>query len=412
MTRAGLAIGTVILLAACSSGPTRPAARSTTLPTAVSLVSVTIEGVPGSLAVATQVQLQAAAAYSDGSQKDVTPSATWRSSNTAVATGSATGQLVALAAGETEITATFEGTAGRTGAAVGGYRVRGVVHETAPTSGVAVPDARVEIVGGSLNGLVVTTDAHGAFELPFVASPGFRIKIKKAGYDDVDFGVVELPRDLQPDIALSPTPGPPPVARLRVHLDEIGSTVALRGFTRFAVDGTASSAHEPATYTLDFGDGTSTDGAAASHVCQRTGMLTLRLTATDRFGRSSTTTTRLLCMNLADMGGYGWDYRRLLTPPQWQNWRVFFHAQSGAEVSGVLSSWGDEGTTERRFTGVLSGQRTLTITLDDGTVLTGEVVLKDRYDGTSLFYDRQLVLRANGGPLSRAAEIFRFYDPF
>ena len=59
---------------------------------------------------AASTQLTAIARLSDGTQQNVTFTATWTSSNTAVATVSSTGLVTAVVAGTTTITATFQGT--------------------------------------------------------------------------------------------------------------------------------------------------------------------------------------------------------------------------------------------------------------------------------------------------------------
>lgn len=59
----------------------------------------------------TTVQLIATATFSDKTTKDVSTTATWASSNPNVATVNNVGQVTALSAGSTNITATFQGVA-------------------------------------------------------------------------------------------------------------------------------------------------------------------------------------------------------------------------------------------------------------------------------------------------------------
>lgn len=102
-------LGTV-LLSACSKGsPTAPS------PTPSPTVTVTSIAVTGSNAVdvRTTSRLTATATKSDGTTEDVTSTATWQSSNTAVATVSNSGQVTAVSPGSSTISAAFEGRTGQ-----------------------------------------------------------------------------------------------------------------------------------------------------------------------------------------------------------------------------------------------------------------------------------------------------------
>jgi uncharacterized protein YjdB len=65
---------------------------------------------PFSLAVGSTQQFTAIGTYSDGSNQDVTFKATWSSSDTSIATVSTYGLITAVAAGNTDITASLSGT--------------------------------------------------------------------------------------------------------------------------------------------------------------------------------------------------------------------------------------------------------------------------------------------------------------
>jgi len=75
---------------------------------AARLVSVTVTPSTLTLIKDTTGQFTATGRYSDGSTKNITSSAAWNSSNTAIATIDAAGTATALATGETEITASLE----------------------------------------------------------------------------------------------------------------------------------------------------------------------------------------------------------------------------------------------------------------------------------------------------------------
>jgi trimeric autotransporter adhesin len=77
----------------------------------VSTLMVSIAG-PATLAVGQSSQLTASVVYTDGTQKDVTNVATWKSTVSSVATISHTGLLTAYSAGATVITAAFQDVSG------------------------------------------------------------------------------------------------------------------------------------------------------------------------------------------------------------------------------------------------------------------------------------------------------------
>ena len=90
-------------LSAAACGSKSPAA-----PTTITTISVT-GGAPD---VGSSAQFTATATVSGGALEDVTSSATWSSSNTAVATVSSTGLVTSVGSGTAVISATFSGVAG------------------------------------------------------------------------------------------------------------------------------------------------------------------------------------------------------------------------------------------------------------------------------------------------------------
>lgn len=104
------------LLAACGggSGPSVEASNPS-----VSLKSVEVTPVNSQLAAGTSVQMSATAIYSDGTFADVTGKVSWTSSNTAVASVSATqGLATALTPGSATVSAAFDGQTGSTSVTV------------------------------------------------------------------------------------------------------------------------------------------------------------------------------------------------------------------------------------------------------------------------------------------------------
>jgi hypothetical protein len=327
--------------------------------------------------------------------------------------------LTVRGSGEAEISAVSAGVRGarRIVTVTGGYTITGVVREAFATS-LLVEAARIEVVGGPHDGRVLMTDAAGRFELSRVTEAGFALKVKKTGYEDAQYNVVALPRDTRAEIAIRPVPvGPSPVARLSVYIDAAGSTGGLIAFTPIRFDGSGSSA-ERGTYFLDFGDGDGTAGPTAVHACGRRDLLTARLTVTDRFGRTDTRSARYACLGLVHPQGpvysttYGWVHGSYAGNPPLR--RLGFERQDGAVFSGFYE--GPEGSWDRRhFTGTMSGENSINISLDDGSMsFAGYVVLKDSWpaDGRGYYVDRRLILTVRGGPADRATLEFRFYDPF
>ena len=193
----------VILQSACDSrkAPT----RSTQLPPAVS--DITISGLPSTLNVGQTAQLIVLALLSDGTSTAVAQGdASWQSSDANVATVSPSGLLTVTGSGEAHIRAEFRGRVGTARLVVSrsGFEIAGVVRESWPTEHVIVPGARVEVVGGALNGQAVVTDRDGRFTLRPVTTADFYLYFKKPGYEDLRFWVKDLPRDQNPDVGLDP----------------------------------------------------------------------------------------------------------------------------------------------------------------------------------------------------------------
>jgi len=201
-----------IPLAGCQSSapPTNP----TNTPTAS---SITISNLASDPTIGQVMQLVASVVLSDGTQKSLANGdVTWFSSDGQVATVSTTGLLTVTGSGEADVKAGYHDITGTVHLVVAKsssttpvspptFEITGVVHESAPTTEVSLSDVRVEVVGGPLDGQSTTTDRSGRFTLREVSDPGFALKFKKAGYDDLQYDVVALPRDQNPSVGLHPT---------------------------------------------------------------------------------------------------------------------------------------------------------------------------------------------------------------
>ncbi len=203
-----------------------------------------------------------------------------------------------------------------------------------------------------------------------------------------------------------------PVAKLVVQIDRSGSTGAILGYSPILFDASVSQG-ERLTYDFDFGDGSTASGTANSmtHPCRTAGLLTTRLTVRDELGRSSTAISRFPCVSLLNAAVYGWIHS--FENPRNRRYefrRLGFASQTGATLTGSYTH--PEGNSSR-FSASLSGDRTLTITLDDRTItFTGDVLLNDEYSETSYFQNRRLRLFMRGGSADGETLLFNQYDPY
>jgi hypothetical protein len=178
-----VSLAVAILVVACDKSPTQP----TPLPTAVNpgVFTNRIElGGPSSVAPGQSAQLTATAHRSDGTTADVTTTANWRTSKTAVLSISPTGLATGQTTGDAVVTVTSGTSASREILVLppGTYRLVGLVAEAdSPTAPIV--GAQVEVVGG-LPGLSTMTGLDGRYRLygvPAVAE----MRVTKAGYEPV-----------------------------------------------------------------------------------------------------------------------------------------------------------------------------------------------------------------------------------
>jgi hypothetical protein len=172
-----------ILIWACGGDtPTRP----TPTPTPTLTVTVTSLELTGPDTVAPDggtAQFNATARMSDGSSRDITNEATWRTFNTGILTVSSTGLATGRQRGESGISISYGGR-GATKSTIfvlppGTFRLVGAVRDAdAPVDG-----ARVEVTLGTGQGLS-TLSIGGQYRLYGVAGP-IELAITKAGYEEV-----------------------------------------------------------------------------------------------------------------------------------------------------------------------------------------------------------------------------------
>ncbi|MGE5246568.1 MAG: hypothetical protein ACM3SQ_20260 [Betaproteobacteria bacterium] len=207
-----------------------------------------------------------------------------------------------------------------------------------------------------------------------------------------------------------------PAAHLDVEIDGSGSTGALIGFTPVHFSAAASTADTP-TYVVDYGDGTQTTDPVSVHQCRKIGLLTSQVTITDKFGRTSSATAQYACLSLVHQEGvlysllYGWDNSYENAKDQkYEERKIAFDSQDGSKVSGFYTH---PAGNQSHFTGTLSGDHSISFSLDDRTMsFSGDVVLKDVFSERGGYtYNRHLILRLRGGSADGAILDFTFIDP-
>jgi hypothetical protein len=172
--------------AACDDGPTRPSPPATPAPPGapVTILSLVISG-PDTIAPGTTAQFTATALQSDGSPRNVTNEANWRSDDEAVLSISPTGVATGRDRGESTIQASLGGRTATKGdvivVPVGTFRLRGIVGESG--SARTLYRARVEVTAGIGQGLAVTANG-GGYRLHGVAGD-IELRISADGYQEL-----------------------------------------------------------------------------------------------------------------------------------------------------------------------------------------------------------------------------------
>jgi len=178
----------VAILLACDKSPTAPTTINQPPPTQPPpantpkvLTGVTVSG-PDSIPPDQTGQFTATARYSDGSNEDVTKSATWRTGQTTVLTISDTGLATAHVLGETFVTAAYSARSATKGDVIvvpaGTFRVSGRIRD----SGASVSGANVRVMSGPSQGLNVNS-TDGFYRLYGVAGDS-ELRVQKDGYED------------------------------------------------------------------------------------------------------------------------------------------------------------------------------------------------------------------------------------
>jgi hypothetical protein len=220
----------------CDKGPTRPTQQSgiSNVPTPVSITSLVISG-PGTIAPGATAQYAAVVLYSDGSSRDVTSEAVWRSGSESVLTISPSGLATAHNRGETSITVNASSRVAVKNEVIvvpaGTFRLAGTVRDLR----LPVAGARVEVIG--IPGLqALLTGSTGTYRF-YGVSGDTEIRVFRNGYHehrqrievtshqtlDVDLILVRPRQDLSGTYTLTVTAAPecgaqlPDIARRRTY---------------------------------------------------------------------------------------------------------------------------------------------------------------------------------------------------
>ena len=268
-TRATL-VGMVLAVGACSS-PTEPTPAPTPTP-APPPASVTLLSVTGAAPnVGGSAQLNATAAFSDGTTRSVTSQSTWRSSNPAVASVSSTGVVTGVAPGSVNITATFQAANASTPLTIPQpvtptLSVTGRV--TDGTSGAALAGADVTVITGPNAGRSGRTDSTGRYTIASITAG--TMTLRADAHDPSDYHTLDrtltvttpaqldfaLPRvPATPPAPVPPTPAPPTGSGAFVRVDTNAITCSCsRGTIRVASNnvqiGTTGCAPQSRTFSV------------------------------------------------------------------------------------------------------------------------------------------------------------------
>ncbi len=180
LTGCAIALALAGLLGACDDGPTRP---STPIepPTVVTVLRLEIAG-PGTVPPGESAQYSAIAVQSDGTTRDVTNGAVWRTGNQSVLTISSTGLATGRERGEAFVEVSASGRSSHKEVIVvpaGTYRLSGFVKD----AGEPVLGARVEVTAGTGQGLAVT--ASGAFYRLYGVAGDIEVRVTRDGYQEL-----------------------------------------------------------------------------------------------------------------------------------------------------------------------------------------------------------------------------------
>jgi hypothetical protein len=194
-----------------TTAPAAPSPAATITAATPTVTTVVVSGSPA--AIGSTAQFAATASLSNGTTQSVTGQATWQSSALGVAAVSNAGIVTSVAAGEADITATYQNVSGRmhvtlTRAVAATFAVTGIV--TDAFNGGLLNAATVTGAGQS-----TTTDANGRYSIAGVSAGSITVTAARTGFVTGSRSST-LSGDAQVNVALervasaAPTPSPSP----------------------------------------------------------------------------------------------------------------------------------------------------------------------------------------------------------
>ena len=209
---AGAAAG--CLLDACTASPAVPSPGTTPTPSAAAVVSVAVSG--SAPLVGANSQFSATATLSDGTTKPVTSVASWSSSNAAVAKVDVSGVVAGVAAGDADITATYQSISGKAAVTIARpatttFTVSGTLRDG--TSGGVLPRIPVQAADGTGATRTAMSDAAGAFAISGIARGDVTLTVAIASYEPMT-ETATVSSDMRVDLVLTRQAPPPPLVNL------------------------------------------------------------------------------------------------------------------------------------------------------------------------------------------------------
>jgi hypothetical protein len=245
-----------------SSSSQSPAAPTPTPPAANSVTSIAVTG--SAPLVGQTAQFSAVASFSDGTTQSVTSLATWQSSSPAIATVGSSGMVTGVAAGEVDITATYQSQSGRVHSTIAAatFSLSGLI--TDGTSGGVLPGINIRVTSGTNAGASTKTDGAGMYAIGSLAPGAMTVSASAVSYETVEKAVT-VSGNTRLDFVLPRTP--PAAGPVMATYDSFFKTPSCTVVSSSCDSGTLlngrgpTESHQPNTIFSSCADGTGSGGS-------------------------------------------------------------------------------------------------------------------------------------------------------
>lgn len=369
-------LGIVGALASCGSQSSSP--TSAPSPT-VTVSSVSVSGTAP--VVGASAQFSATATLSNGTTPSVTTQATWSSSNTAVATVSSSAIVTGVAAGEADLTATYQGVAGRSHVTIAKpeastYTIAGTV--TDGTSGGVLPNVNVRATDSEQNSTSTVTGSSGTYSISGLAAGPVTIVASGISYQTRQL-TVSISSNTRLDIVLQRTVCTFTLSATSFSFRSSGGT----GTVTVAAQATGcawTARSNDAFITVSSGssgndNGTVTFSVQANTGSARAGTLTIG-GQTVTVNQDALACTYALSTTSVTFGDIGGTATVTVTAPSACGWTAVSNA-SFVTVTSAASGTGNGSVTFTVSGHGGQGPRTGTLTIAGQTVTVNQVALCD-----------------------------------